>query len=182
MESAELREARFERIYAECAPAVLAYALRRSSPDDAADVVAETFVIAWRRLSELADADVLPWLYGVARRVLSTQRRSSNRQAAVAVRLALERVEPTTPDDDASTRVVGALAKLTESDREVLMLTAWEGLSGRQAASVLSCSPTAYRIRLHRARRRLELRLSELDRSERKASVIRPEPEEKLSC
>jgi RNA polymerase sigma-70 factor (ECF subfamily) len=177
-------EARFERLYREHAGAVLAYALRRSSsPDDAADAVAETFVVAWRRVNEVADADVLPWLYGVARRVLSTQRRSRRRQAALAARAASE------PDQLASSPVRGtspifrALAELPEDVREVLMLRAWEGLSSREAAAVLGCSPVAYRIRLHRARGRLRRALTEL---ETPSPIVQPAPrpsvKENSSC
>jgi RNA polymerase sigma-70 factor (ECF subfamily) len=59
--------------------------------------------------------------------------------------------------------VLRALAELHADEREVLMLTAWEELSSPEAAAVLGCSPTAYRIRLHRARLRLRRVMSELD-------------------
>jgi RNA polymerase sigma-70 factor (ECF subfamily) len=164
MEGSDGREARFERLYREHAPAVFAYALRRRSPDQAADAAAETFLIAWRRLDDVADADELPWLYAIARRVLSTQLRSSRRQDAIAARVAFERRGEASPAQDETTLpVLRVLAELGEGDREVLMLAAWEELSSREAAAVLGCSATAYRIRLHRARRRLRLRLAELE-------------------
>jgi RNA polymerase sigma-70 factor (ECF subfamily) len=161
MQRSDTREARFERLYREHAHAVLAYALRRTSLDRADDVAAETFLIAWRRLDDVVDGEGLPWLYAIAWRVLSTQRRWGHRQEALAARLAFERRDEAWVDDDGRGRaVVRALAELDEDDREVLMLVAWEGLSSREAAGVLGCSPTACRIRLHRARRRLRVRLA----------------------
>jgi RNA polymerase sigma-70 factor (ECF subfamily) len=138
--------------------AVLAYALRRTSRDDAADVVAETFLVAWRRLDDVDEGSALPWLYAVARNVLLSQRRATRRQQAIA-----ERVAAGLPEagelPSGQPRVLDALAALSEAEREVLMLAAWEELSSREAARVLNCSATAYRIRLHRARRRLRERL-----------------------
>src|SRR5262245_4697129 len=131
--------------------------------DDAADVVAETFLVAWRRLDELDERSALPWLYAVARRVLLSQQRATRRQHAIAERVAaaepLELPEASSPSSG-SHRVLAALAALSEPDREVLLLTAWEELSSSDAARVLGCSATAYRIRLHRARRRLREHLA----------------------
>ena len=96
---------------------------RSSSPADAADAAAETFVVAWRRLNDVAEGQALPWLYAIARRVLSTQRRSSRRQEAVAARVALERDRPIS-DSSSAPPVVRALAELPAEVREILMLTA----------------------------------------------------------
>jgi RNA polymerase sigma-70 factor, ECF subfamily len=145
--------------------AVTAYALRRVPHQDAADVVAETFLIAWRRLDEIDDErSALPWLYAVARRVLLSQQRATGRQQAIAKRLAAEERSGGPQTEGApigSRRLLEALAELTEKDREVLMLAAWEELSSSEAARVLDCSATAFRIRLHRARRRLRERLAQ---------------------
>lgn len=156
------REARFGRLCDAHTAALTAYALRRVSPQDAADVVAETFLVAWRRLDEIDEQSALPWLYAVARRVLSSQRRAAGRQLAIAQRLAVERSAALHGEGspDRSRRVLEALAELSEQEREVLMLAAWEELSSSEAARVLNCSSTAFRIRLHRARRRLRERLS----------------------
>lgn len=179
------REARFRRLCAAHSAAVLAYALRRTSREDAADVVAETFLVAWRRLDELDERHTLPWLYGVARRVLLSQRRSALRQRAIAERMAAAEPSALTPIPEPSTapsRLREALAGLSEKDREVLMLAAWEELPGHEAARVLGCSATAYRIRLHRARARLRERLASAD-----TGSLRPLPpsaraEESASC
>jgi RNA polymerase sigma-70 factor (ECF subfamily) len=176
-------EARFERLYREHAAAVLAYTLRRSSsPDDAADAAAETFVVAWRRLNDVAEGQALPWLYAIARRVLSTQRRSSRRQEAIVARAAPE------PDQSiwgsASTPpVLRALAELPPEVREPLLLAAWEGLSSREAAAVLGCSPTAYRIRLYRARVQLRSALAGLEAASSLAHhAPRPSVKENSPC
>jgi len=152
------REARFRRMCDAHTAAVLAYALRRTSREDAADVVAETFLVAWRRLDDVDERTALPWLYAVARRVLLSQQRAARRQQAIAQRVAAVLPEALeTPSG--SPRVLDALAALSETEREVLMLAAWEELSSAEAARVLGCTATAYRIRLHRARRRLRERL-----------------------
>jgi RNA polymerase sigma-70 factor (ECF subfamily) len=165
--------------------AVLAYALRRVPREDAADVLAETFLVAWRRLDDVDEQSALPWLYAVARRVLLSQQRSTRRQQAIA-----ERIAAAEPSDSAETlglssgsrRLLDALAALAEADREVLMLTAWEELSSGEAARVLGCSATAYRIRLHRARGRLRERLAEAESGHQRPPASAPRTEESPSC
>jgi RNA polymerase sigma-70 factor (ECF subfamily) len=171
------REARFRRMCEAHTAAVLAYALRRTSREDAADVVAETFLVAWRRLDGVDERSALPWLYAVARRVLLSQQRSTRRQRAIAERVAAGLPEAS-ETEFGSPRVLEALAALSEAEREVLMLTAWEELSSTDAAKVLGCSATAYRIRLHRARKRLRERLE--DRVQPLAATARTE--ESASC
>jgi RNA polymerase sigma-70 factor (ECF subfamily) len=148
------RRARFDELYREHAGAVAAYALRRAPRDVAEEVVAETFLVAWRRL-ERVPAKPLPWLYGVARRTLANQRRAAKRRDALARRLELE-VPPVT-GEQIEYRVLDALQTLRSKDRELLMLVAWEGLTPGEAAVVLGSSPVACRIRLHRARKQLAL-------------------------
>ena len=149
---------RFRRVYADHARPVLAYALRRTDqPDDAADVVAETFLVALRRFDELPDEpQTRAWLYGVARRVLANQRRGSSRRARLGERLRGELGAATVPDHaDAVAADADAhrlLEALPERDREVLQLTAWEGLEPREIAEVLGVTANAVRVRLTRAR------------------------------
>jgi RNA polymerase sigma factor (sigma-70 family) len=180
------REARFRGLCEAHTAAVLAYALRRVPREDAADVVAETFLVAWRRLDELDHRrSALPWLYAVARRVLSTQQRTTRRQRAIAERVAaVERAaERESPGGlRGSHRLLEALAGLPEKEREALMLAAWEELSGSEAAQVLGCSATAYRIRLHRARRRLRERLARHEHSDPSPPASVARPEESPSC
>ena len=136
--------------------AVLAYALRRTAADDARDIVAETFLVAWRRYGAAPHECRLPWLYGVARRVLANQRRATNRRTALVHRLGTS-PQPGTADDSP---LLEALARLAETDREILLLVAWEGLSNEEAALVLGCRAATARMRLHRARRRLAVLLN----------------------
>ena len=81
------REDRFEELFREHYGAVRGYALRRAARELAQDAVSETFLVAWRRLDDVP-ADALPWLFGVARRVLANQRRSAARSSALEQRLA----------------------------------------------------------------------------------------------
>jgi RNA polymerase sigma-70 factor, ECF subfamily len=161
----DLAEQRFARLYRDNARRILGYALRRSlDPEDAADVVAETFLAAWRRLSEVPlGAEGRLWLYGTARLVVANQRRGERRRNRLNEHLRAElsrqvRVETTEGPKGA---LVEALATLEEPDRELLMLVGWEELTPAQAAQVLGVSPLAARSRLHRARRRLRARLAE---------------------
>ena len=160
------REERFEGLFRANYPAVRAYALRRSAPEAAKDVVAETFLVAWRRLDEVPE-DALPWLYGVARRVLANQRRTADRSAALATRLAGGAPPPTETDPAAAAGeaeiVRLALGRLSEPSREALMLVAWHGLSGARAARAAGCSRAAFAVRLHRARARLAAELAALE-------------------
>jgi len=148
------REKRFERLYARHAPAVKGYLLRRCDAASAEDALAEVFIVAWRRFDELP-SDSLPWLLGAARRVLSTQRRSERRRAALEDRLAEAAPPLEVPPVATDTPLAGALARLGERDRELLLLVAWEGLSPGQAAAALGVKPSTARVRLMRARRRL---------------------------
>ena len=161
--SSEIDEepARFRRCYADNFPLLLAYAVRRvEQPEDAADVVAETFLIAWRRLREVPDGDdARLWLYGVARRVLANHHRAGVRRERLGERLRqrLTSVFAADPAVEVPERLVvqAALARLGEMDREVLMLTVWEGLEPREVAGVLGVNAAAVRTRLSRARARL---------------------------
>jgi RNA polymerase sigma-70 factor (ECF subfamily) len=143
-------------------PRVLAYALRRASPEVAKDAVAETFFAAWRRFDELSK-DPTPWLIAAARKALANQRRCSGRQLRVAGRLAELPLEHATPadqfDDGAATRV--ALERLRPAEREALLLIGWDGLTPSQAADSLGYSAASFRVRLHRARRRFQRLLAE---------------------
>lgn len=168
------RSARFEALYAAHHPHVFGYVMRRCDrADDAADAIAETFLVAWRRIDDAPHGEELRlWLYGVARRVLANQRRGERRRLALADRLradlathGLPFLAPETPGTDGALRA--ALASLSPDDRELLTLEAWEELSSQQIASVLGCSGAAARTRLHRARRRLKTALAQQERSPR---------------
>jgi RNA polymerase sigma-70 factor (ECF subfamily) len=161
------RQARFESVYATCHAPILGYALRRTgSPDDAADVLAETFLVAWRRLDEVPHGqDARLWLYGVARNVLANHYRGERRRTALADRLRAELSGSYQPPQyhGEFAMIAAALGRLPEDQRELLALNAWEGLDYGQLATVLGCSRNAVRIRLHRARARLAAELARSD-------------------
>jgi RNA polymerase sigma factor (sigma-70 family) len=154
------RRARFEAVYGELYPAICGYALRRvREPEDAAEVIAETFATLWRRFDRCPQGDELRlWLFGVARRVVANQRRSERRRSALGERLAAnvnrEALETAAPAEDTSA-LARAFASLSAPDRELLSLVAWEGLTREELAVALGTSRTVVRLRLHRARKRL---------------------------
>jgi RNA polymerase sigma-70 factor (ECF subfamily) len=158
------RSARFTSLFESHHGSVRAYVLRRAAGDAAQDAIADTFLVAWRRLEDVP-ADALPWLYGVARRVLANQRRSAARAQALAARLQYSDPGPSPVDDRvADAQIVRlALDSLGDADREGLMLVAWESLEPERAARSAGCSRATFAVRLHRARRRL---LAALERQE----------------
>jgi RNA polymerase sigma-70 factor (ECF subfamily) len=171
--SREAAEADFERLYQEHLSAVLAYGLRRTSrPEDAGDLAAETFLVAWRRRADVPEdgAQARAWLYGVARRVLANHRRGERRRDRLAGRLREDlaaavaweqasRVEPA---------AMKAMRRMEERDRELLMLAGWEELGPSEIADVLGISSAAVRSRLHRARKKFRIELE--------AQSVEPEP------
>jgi RNA polymerase sigma factor (sigma-70 family) len=160
----------FEQAYRASGTAVLGYALRRcSSRDDALDVVAETFATAWRRRTDmpLDPREARAWLFGIARRCLANAVRSTDRASRLGERLATCFATDAVPDPaviherSAAAHVVrGALQELSDEDRELVTLIAWEGLSPAEAATVLGWAPGTARVRLHRARTRLRAALN----------------------
>jgi RNA polymerase sigma-70 factor (ECF subfamily) len=157
-EIAERRE-RFESVYRELYAPVCGYALRRiRRPEDAAEVVAETFATLWRRFDACPQGDELrPWLFGVARRVAANQRRGERRRTALGERLAAtaDREAFDLLGSDEESELARAFAGLSESDRELLSLVAWEGLTRDELAVALGTNRAVVRLRLHRARKRL---------------------------
>jgi RNA polymerase sigma-70 factor (ECF subfamily) len=150
---------RFEALYREHFSAIDGYA-RRRLPTRADDIVAETFLVAWRRLEQVPE-DALPRLYGVARRVVSDYRRSLRRQDAVTERLAGMRELEVSEPGESVVELLSALARLSERERELLLLVYWEDLAPHRAARALGCSRATVSTRLWRAHRRLR---GELDR------------------
>jgi RNA polymerase sigma-70 factor (ECF subfamily) len=158
-------DAEFTRLFEENYRAVRAYALRRVPAESAADVVQETFLVAWRRGADVP-AEALPWLFGVARRIILREWRASSRRDALHTRVASERTAENDPPAvrDPAAPLLAAIDRLSPNDREVLALVYWEDLTAPEAATVLGCSAAALRVRLHRARKRLT-RLVEVDES-----------------
>ena len=179
-------DARFERCFGDHYPAVLAFALRRL-PDRAAaeDAAAETFAVAWRR-REVLPEPALPWLYAIAFRVIANQRRSLRRRHELEDRLAREAAAGRGQDDpdaaiDRRDAFAVAFSRLSEREREVLRLVAWEGLGAEDAAHVLGCSAGAFRVRLHRARRKLAKQLRRAGHSPDGRAAVAADPAEGAS-
>jgi RNA polymerase sigma factor (sigma-70 family) len=153
--------ARFDALFDAHYAAVRAYVARRSgSAGLVDDALSETFLVAWRRIDSVP-ADGLPWLLGVARRVLANQRRAEARRGALVDRLAgmLSRAPIAEPAGEPFGDLGDAIAALSPREREALLLVAWEGLGPQRAARVVGCAPAAFRARLYRARRQLAAHL-----------------------
>jgi RNA polymerase sigma factor (sigma-70 family) len=164
---ADYRRAWFRAVYDANYHRVLGFVLRRAANrEDAEDVVAETFLTAWRRLEQMPPGPgARPWLYGVARNLLANHQRGERRRGRLTGLLNAESILPSSYSADADSEVAwvaAAFARLGDSDRELLRLAAWEGLDAGEIATVLGCSRNAATIRLHRARRRLVRELDEV--------------------
>jgi len=162
------RQERFRTLWENERSLIAAYALRRSaSAEDAADVVAETFAIAWQRLEDIpAGREARLWLYVTARHVLANANRRRQRRSILVERLGNDLSQALTHDDAFDEEGLWAgrlLASLPEADREILMLVGWEGLDSRELGRVLGCSPVAARIRLHRARAQISQQATDLE-------------------
>ncbi len=178
--------ARFEACFRENYARVLAFCLRRVSERGAAeDAAAETFAVVWRKREAIPEQP-LSWLYAIARRVLANQRRSARRRGRLDERLAHEAgaagswVDPGGALAERDAFAV-AFARLSEPEREALRLVAWDGLNTREAAQALGCSNAAFRVRLHRARRKLAKHLAAGGHSpsEGRSTTARPAEEAK---
>jgi RNA polymerase sigma factor (sigma-70 family) len=161
-------EERFQEIYERHREDVTLYVRRRVAADSVDDLVAETFLVCWRKLEEVP-REPLPWLYAVARKVLANHYRAVARRALPAGASQAEDAFLPIERDDVLAK---AFARLSEADREVLRLVAWEQLSLREAARALGCSQVACRVRFHRAKRRLASHLETPDA----AAHRRPRP------
>jgi len=151
-------EAWFRSLHARSGEALTRYALRRAaSAADAEDVVAETFLVAWRRRDTVPEPpDDLLWLYGVARNTLSNVTRGERRRDRLRGRIAAEPPAAPAPDGDGlGAAVRDALSHLPPDDAELLLLIAWEELSHRELAAVFETTENAIALRASRAKRRL---------------------------
>lgn len=150
----------FTKCWEQEAPRLLAYARRHTTPDYAADVVAETFAIAWRRWADVPDPPI-GWLLRTAAGVMRNRSRSSRRHSNLTVRIALlaQAASAVTDTADAVVRrdeALRRLASLSDDQREALLLVTWDGLTPDEAAVVLRLKPATFRKRISRAREVLE--------------------------
>ena len=183
MQDSDDRRDRFRTVYEQHYPAVLRYAARRVGPDAAGDVAAETFLTAWRRLDDVPEREPLPWLYATARHCLANELRGQARSDRLnnRVRDAASAGSGSAHDGLAESvadrlDVLAALATLPAQAQEALRLTEWEQLDDATAARVAGCSTTAFKVRLHRARRRLARALAQQAAPARHGTAIREAP------
>lgn len=155
-------EAVFRRVYELHYAEVLAYCLRRTGRSDAHDATSEVFLIAWRKIDVLPDADkVRSWLFGVAYRVLGHQWRSRSRYGRLKRKVAVAS-HPAEPGPETvvvrraeDRRVLEAVRRLRPADQEILRLAGWEEMPHSEIAEILGISTAAVDQRFHRAKRRL---------------------------
>jgi len=161
----------FEGLYSAHHGDVVSYVRRRTrSVDDADDVVASTFLVAWRRIEDVSAADwPLAWLYSVAFKTLMSDQRKRGRHVGVVEKLGVEpgtvaaSVERAVLAADDVERVRVAMLTLSSRDQEILRLVGWEQLNHREIATVLGVSAVNVRSRVHRARRRLQSAFDKLE-------------------
>jgi RNA polymerase sigma-70 factor (ECF subfamily) len=149
------REERFTVLTQVVTEPLRRYLLRRTDPDTAQDVLADTFLVLWRRLDDVPADDPLPWCYAVTRGCLANTMRAAARQRRLVARLTLlhprEMSGPMLDDAD----LYEALGRMSEGDQELVRLWAWERLTPQEIAVVLGGTANAASIRLHRARKKL---------------------------
>lgn len=153
----------FEQLFRDTRTDLLAYLVRRSETvEDAAELLGETYLVAWRKLDAIPKGDrARLWLFGVARNLLLREGSRRRSQSVLLEHLGreLRNLQPH-EDDDRRDPLRAALATLSETDREILTLNAWEGLAPKQIAAVMGTSPNVVRVRLHRVRTRMRQKLA----------------------
>jgi len=147
-------DAWFESLFRAHSTALVRYFARRGPRDDAEDLAAEVLAVAWRRRDTVPDGAELPWLYRTAGFVLANHRRKGR---PVPVGEAPDEVDDADPADLAlaDEQVREVLTALSPRDRRILLLNAWEGLTGDALADVLGVSRGGADAALSRARSRL---------------------------
>jgi RNA polymerase sigma-70 factor (ECF subfamily) len=156
------------------------FARRRcASNEDADDVTAETFAVAWRRRDEVGSDDVRLWLFGVARLVVANHRRGARRREQLQLRLVSH---PDVSEPDLVDRMVdaqslqAALASLNDDDRDIVVMRCWDGLTVREIATLLGCGTNAVSVRLYKIRGRLVEHLSAEDLADGDEAAVDPVP------
>lgn len=175
----ELRHTVFDAVVAEVYEPLQRYLRRRCRPEEFDDVLNETLLVIWRRLDDIPERRVLPWSYGVARRCLANARRGADRRLRLVGRLG--RALPATYTEEwvgeSDALLHDAIGRLSELDREVIRLWAWERLEPREIAEVLRMTPNSVSVRLTRARRRLESDVARKDPDSGGHVLIKGNPE-----
>jgi len=166
------RRASFTEMYREHYSAVRKYASWRCDSADLDDVVADVFLVAWRRFDEVDLSWARAWLFGVVKNVLKDHRRlRSNAARFLDHLIALRPAQYTSLDTgDLSVEDVdllrSALSKVSEDDQEVLVLSSWYEMTAEEIAMALSITKSHVGVRLHRARTRFRTVMASLERDE----------------
>lgn len=158
MKARTTRAERFEDIFDEVFEPLQKYLHRRMPADSVDDVLSETLMVVWRRLDEIPPDSSLPWSYGVARKLLSNHRRGQQRRLRLVDRLTAEPRHPSGDPQrlyDGDPLLEAALEALSDQERELIHLWAWEQLEPREIALVVDSTPNAISLRLTRARQKL---------------------------
>lgn len=148
-------------------PDLLAFFMRRvAAPEDAADLLGDALLVIWRKAGSIPSDEVEArmWMFGVARNLLGTHRRSTRRRSALQDKLRDQLQEPmaaTLGDDPLNVRAL--LSQLAETDQEIIRLTYWDGFTQKQAAQLLDMPEGTLRSRHHRARATLRRMLTKAD-------------------
>jgi RNA polymerase sigma-70 factor (ECF subfamily) len=172
-------DARFVGLYERYYRHVYAYCRRRITADRVEDVVAETFLVAWRKIEKIpTDDKALAWLYTVAYRVVGRQWRGVSRQSRLETKLnsvgvpVVESAEEFVVLDHDSRQALAALSKLRDSDQEILRLSVWEELTHAEIGDVLDLNTDAVKKRFSRARKKLAQELNRMENIRSKPPAV----------
>jgi RNA polymerase sigma-70 factor, ECF subfamily len=156
---------RFDVLFRRHAPHIQRYVVRRLGQDAADDIVAETFLLAFRQRNSYDEVrvDARPWLYGIATNLIGRHRRAEIRLyralartgADPVVEAFTDRVDDRVSAGTASRQLAAALARLSVELRDTLLLVAWGDLSYEEAATALGVPIGTVRSRMNRARSKL---------------------------
>lgn len=158
MDASNERKQQFERLAAEIFEPLHRYLLRRAPRGEAEDVLSETMLVVWRRLEAVPSSAPLPWCYAVARRTLSNHRRGATRRLKLVERISAEPENPVdlgNASDIEDPELLAAFDLLSDDEKELFQLWAWEQLEPREIAEVLETTPNAVSLRLKRAKEKL---------------------------
>lgn len=172
-------DARFVGLYERYYRHVYAFCRRRVTADNVEDLVAETFLVAWRKIDSVpTDDQALAWLYAVAYRVVGRQWRGVSRQSRLETKLnsvgvpVVESAEEFVVLNHDSRRALAALSKLRDSDQEILRLSVWEELAHAEIADVLNLSIDVVKKRFSRARKKLAQELNRMEKGRSKSPAV----------